>query len=175
MIRRDGTIAFRQIAEEKDDRLDSAQLLRIADDTLGTTGKAARSGYAVLTRLQLGVESAVAIGDSTGYGANVRLGLPTTRLGFAAVHVGYNTVHTVEAAGSAGLRVPLLADTAAVQLTVLGGSHGTAPFGAARLGLWLAWTPQWAVQLDGGASIERQFTDPAITFTLGVSRLISWR
>jgi hypothetical protein len=176
IIRRDGTIAYRKISEEKDDRLDAAGLLAIADRTLGSSGKSARTGYAALARLQLGIESDLSIGgNATSYGVRARFAFPSTRVGFAGIHVGYSTTGRVDTAGFAGLRVPLFGDTAAIQATVLGGLHDTTGYGGGRLGLWLAWTPAWAVQLDVGATAEIGSSEPALTFTFGVSRLISWR
>ena len=176
LIRRDGSIAYRMISEEKDDRLDSAQLLAIADRTLGTSGTSASGGYAALSRWQLGIESSIAIGDgATAYGAKARFAFPLVRTGLAGLHVGYDTTGTIESAVFAAFRVPLFADAAAIQLTALGGLHDTTLYGGARLGVWLAWTPAWAVQLDAGGTLETGSSkDRALTFTLGVSRLISW-
>jgi hypothetical protein len=171
VIRKDGTIAFRQIANEKDDRLDSAQLLAVVDRTLGTRGTAARGGYAAISRMQLGLESGAAFGeDVRAFGASVRFAMPLGRLAIAGARAGYSTLSTIDSGVFAGLRIPILADTAAIQLTAIGGLAKTTPYAAGQAGVWLAWTPTWGIHLDGGLTTER-----TVTITLGVSRLISWR
>ncbi len=170
VIRRDGTIAFRQISTEKDDRLDSAQLLAIVDRTLGTSGTSASAGYAAIDRMQLGLETGGAFAEDTNaVGVSARFVFPLTRIGFVGVRAGYSTSSTVDSSLVAGLRLPLLNDTAAIQVTAIGGLAKTTPYGGGQLGLWLAWTPTWSVHLDAGVT-----TVPALTVTLGVSRLISW-
>lgn len=171
VIRRDGSIAFRQIAKEKDDRLDSAHLLAIVDRTLGTSGKGASGGYAVLSRLQLGIETSAGYGDDRyTFGAAARFAVPLGRLAFAGLRAGYHTAHDVDASAIAGLRLPMFGDTSAIQLAAIGGFAKTTPYVGGQLGLWLAWTPTWGIHLDAGATTERE-----VTITLGLSRLISWR
>lgn len=171
VIRRDGAIAFRQIAREKDDRLDSAQLLAITDRTLGTSGRAARGGFPALSRLQLGVETSFAFdADIRAFGLSARMALPLARHVVAGLRAGVDTHHTFDTAAFAGLRLPFLGDTAAIELAAFGGLARTTLNAGGQLGLWFAWTPSVAFHLDAGATTERQ-----VVITLGVSRLISWR
>lgn len=171
VIRRDGTIAFRQIAREKDDRLDSGQLLAVVDRTLGTSGAAASSGYAALARMQLGIETNAAFGeDVRSFGALARVAVPLGRFAIAGLRAGYTTHVPFDGSLVAGLRLPFLGDTAALQVTAVGGLANATPYAGGQIGLWFAWSPLWGVHLDGGANTERQ-----AVVTLGISRMISWR
>lgn len=188
VIRRDGQIVFRQIAEAKDDRLTAAQLLATVDRTLGTTGGAsAETGYAVLERLQLRFE--------IGSGANeTSTDWRATAVASAAVMVPLHRYLLVgpslrfEARDASldldlavTLRAPILADAAALQLTALG---GYTPLGASgwnagvRAGAWVALDPRWALHLDAGGtvhSLEEAERPIDLTVTLGLSRLLQFR
>ncbi|MFN0249976.1 MAG: peroxiredoxin family protein [Kofleriaceae bacterium] len=171
VIRRDGTIAFRQISIAKDDRLDSSQLLAVIDRTLGTSGRAARGGYAAISRIQLGIESGAAFGeDVRAFTASLRFAMPLGRFAIAGVRAGYSTLSTIDSAVFAGVRIPIMADAAAIQIAAVGGLAKTTPYAGGQAGVWLAWTPTLGFHLDGAVTTERH-----VTFTLGISRLISWR
>jgi len=193
VIRRDGQIVFRQIASAKDDRLTAAQLLATIDRTLGAAAGApeARGGYAVLERMQL----RVALG---GGRAEVEATTPSHRpiavasasallplgrrflIGPSLRYERFDAPLDLDLA--LALRVPLLADAAALELIALG---GYTPWGAAdwnagvRGGLWVALDPWWALQLDAGVAAHRLGASTGstvdLTLTFGVSRLIELR
>ncbi len=189
VIRHDGQIVFRQIAEEKDDRLTAAQLLATVDRTLGLGADvpAARTGYAVLERLQLrfalggGRGDVVATEDRRTIAvASGSLLVPLGRRFLIGPSLRYETFDApLDLDVAVVLRAPILGDAAALELTVLG---GYTPWGAqdwnagVRAGAWVALDPRWALQLEAGASAHRlgaaagSTTDMTITF--GVSRLI---
>ena len=174
VIRRDGTIAFRQIATSKDDRLTAAQVLAEVDRTLGTHGAAGAAGYAAFDRTQLRVELG---GGSAGFTGAAAALVPLNRYLLVGPWLGANPRFQVDAA--VALRLPLLADTAAIEVI---GTAGASPWrdsnAAVRAGLWLAWTPTLAFHLDGGVTVERAAsgsTERAWFATVGVSRLIQLR
>jgi hypothetical protein len=200
VIRRDGTIAFRQIANAKDDRLSAAQLLAQLDRTLGVKpgAPAASSGYAVLQRLQLRVElggGRLQAGDGdwrTTVVAAAAAQLPLGRHLLVGPWIRYEPlVAPLDLDLAATLRAPILTDVAAVQLTLLGGytaiADDLAPTGwnaGARAGVWVALDPTWALSLDAGLMAHQlgsattaigddRTVDLSVTF--GVSRLIEIR
>lgn len=191
VIRRDGQIVFRQIAEAKDDRLTSAQLLATIDRTLGIAdgAPAARTGYAVLERAQLrvalgggradvddGGERSIAVASASALFPLGRRFLIGPALRVEPLDAPLDLDLAVV------MRFPILADAAALELTVLG---GYTPWGASdwnagvRGGAWVALNPSWAMQLEAGAAAHRLGSDSGSTvdwtITLGVSRLIELR
>lgn len=165
IVRKDGTIAFRQIAETKEDRLSVAQVLDAVDRTLGTTGIAASEGYAALDRTQLRVELG---GGGEGFHGTAAALVPWNR--YLLVGPWFGAEPKLEIDAALALRVPFLANTAAVELIgTVGSTLWRDENAAVRLGLWLAWTPSWAVQLDVGRSTHDWFG------TIGLSRLIQIR
>jgi hypothetical protein len=189
VIRRDGQIVFRQIASGKDDRLTAAELLAVIDRTLGVTAGApgARRGYAVLERLQLHVElGGGAIDDGEDRRTTIVAGaaaqLPVGRHLLVGPWIRYEPlVAPLDLDLALTLRAPILADAAAVQLTLLGGytaiSEDMRPRSwnaGLRAGVWVAVDPSWALRLDAGLMAHGDDTlDLAVTF--GVSRLIEIR
>ncbi len=190
VIRRDGQIVFRQIATAKDDRLTAAQLLATLDRTLGTGdgAPAARTGYAVLDRLQLRVALGGGRAERTSSSGEVPIAVASAS---ALVPLGRRfligpaiRVEPLDAPLDLDLavvmRFPILADAAALELTALG---GYTPWGATdwnagiRGGAWVALNPWWAMQLEAGASAHRLGGESTVdwTITLGVSRLIELR
>ncbi len=189
IIRRDGQIVFRQIANAKDDRLTAAQLIATIDRTLGTGdgAPAARTGYAVLDRLQLrsalgggraeveaGGQRAIAVASASALvplGRRFLIG-PAIRVEPLDAPLDLDLAIV--------MRFPILADAAALELTALG---GYTPWGATdwnagiRGGAWVALDPWWAMQLEAGASAHRLGRDSTMdwTITVGVSRLIELR
>ncbi len=174
IIKQDGTIVYRQVADAKDDRLTTAQLFETVDRTLGTRGVAAREGYATPDRLQLHLD--VGGGARTGDGAIATTDLavlvplaPELLLGgWIASDFG----RTVDLDLVAAIRYPLLHGTGAIQLSLTG---GWSPVGAgynlgARIGPWLAITPTWALHLDVGA-VERGTNQRDLVGTFGISWL----
>ena len=201
VIRRDGQIVFRQIANAKDDRLTAAQLLATIDRTLGTGdgAPAARTGYAVLDRLQLRFALGGGRGERTS-SSGVLLNPPrryteqtpiAVASASALVPLGRRfligpaiRVEPLDAPLdldlSVVMRFPILADAAALELTALGGytPWGSSDWNAGiRGGAWVALDPWWAMQLEAGASAHRLGGDSTVdwTITLGVSRLIELR
>ena len=190
VIRRDGQIVFRQIATAKDDRLTAAQLLATLDRTLGTGdgAPAARTGYAVLDRLQLRVALGGGRAERTSSSGEVPIAVASAS---ALVPLGRRfligpaiRVEPLDAPLDLDLavvmRFPILADAAALELTALG---GYTPWGATdwnagiRGGAWVALNPWWAMQLEAGVSAHRLGGESTVdwTITLGVSRLIELR
>ena len=189
VIRHDGQIVFRQIAEEKDDRLTAAQLLATVDRTLGVgaDAPAARTGYAVLERIQLRFALGGGRGDAadTDRRRTIAVGsgsllVPLGRRFLIGPSLRYESFDApLDLDVAVVLRAPILSDAAAFELTLLG---GYTPWGAEdwnagfRAGAWVALDPWWALQLEVGASAHRlgategSTTDMTITF--GVSRLI---
>jgi hypothetical protein len=187
VIRRDGQIVFRQIAEAKDDRLTAAQVLATIDRTLGITdgAPAARTGYAVLERAQL----RVALGGGRSDGerpiavASASALFPLGRRFLIGPAVRVEPLDApLDLDLAVVMRFPILADAAALELTALG---GYTPWGASdwnagvRGGAWVALDPWWAMQLEAGAAAHRLGSDAGSTvdwtITLGVSRLIELR
>ena len=186
VIRRDGQIVFRQIARTKDDRLTAAQLLATIDRTLGTGegAPAARTGYAVLDRLQLRFALGGGRADVDGGGersiavASASALIPLGRRFLIGPAIRVEPLDApLDLDLAVVMRFPILADAAALELTALG---GYTPWGATdwnagiRGGAWVALNPWWAMQLEAGASAHRLGADSTVdwTITLGVSRLI---
>jgi AhpC/TSA family protein len=173
IIRRDGTIAYRQIAEAKDDRLTTEQLFATIDRTLGTHGDAVRAGYATPERIQLHLDAGG--GGRTGDGAiataDLAVLVPVARQLALGGWLALGSEAVVDADVAAAVRYPLLHGTGAIQLTLTAGWSSTGPgynLGA-RVGPWIAISPTWALHLDVGA-IQRGDDHEAIA-TFGVSRL----
>jgi len=165
IVKADGAIAFRQIAEAKDDRLTAAQVLAEVDRALGTTGVAALAHTTALDRTQLRLEAG---GGSGGFHGGAAALVPLSRFGLVGPWLGAEPRFELDAA--LVLRLPLLHDTAAIELAGVAGSTPWRDANAsARLGVWLAWTPAWAFHLAGGISDRDAFA------TVGVSRLLPMR
>jgi len=190
IIRRDGQIVFRQIATAKDDRLTAAQLLATIDRTLGTGegAPAARTGFAVLDRLQLRFALGGGRADVDAGGTRsiaVATGsalLPLGRrflIGPALRYERFDAPLDLDLA--IAMRVPILADAAALELTALGGYtpwRATDWNAGVRAGAWVALNPWWAIQLEAGATAHRLGAEASTvdwTITFGVSRLIELR
>lgn len=192
LIRAGGTIAFRQIATAKDDRLTAAQLLEVVDRTLGTSGAGIDESYGVLQRWQV----RLAVGGGQGKrdviddiptawigSGNVAAAilLPVQRYLLAGVQVGASNLEA-NASAVLGVRLPFLHDTAAVELLGSVGHNAWVDEGGAswiaggRLGTWLAWTPRWAFTLDAGVEVRvgARESQPVVTGMLGVARLFEF-
>jgi hypothetical protein len=165
IVRADGTIAFRQIATTKDDRLTAAEVLAEVDRTLGTSGASAPEGYAALDRTQLRAELG---GGGNGVHGAVAALVPLNR--YVLVGPWFGAEPKLEIDAALALRLPILAGTAAIEVI---GTAGSTPWrdtnAAVRAGVWLAWTPSWAFHLDAGLSTHDAFA------TVGLSRLIQIR
>jgi len=184
VIRGDGQIAFRQVATSKDDRLTAAQVLGEVDRALGTHGPdAAGPGYAPLDRLQLRLDA--------GGGAIAGRGTATASLA-ALAPLGHHAVAgaliacepraaPLDVDAAIGLRLPMLADAGAIELTGIGGrslADATGWTAGGRVGLWFAVAPDWAIALDAGATAHRlgdADRSTELTVTLGIARLIRFR
>ncbi len=190
VIRPDGRIVFRQIATGKADRLTAADVVAAVDRGLGTGAgaPAVRSGYAVLERLQVRLDlggGAVRVADEWQASAVGSLAVlyPLGRRVLVGPWVRALQVDalSLDVAGALVLRQPILADAAALQLTVTGGwtpLGGDGANAAARLGAWVALNPAWALQLDVGAGALNVASDgraPELFATLGLTRLIELR
>lgn len=183
VIRKDGSIVFRQIAKSKDDRLTATQVLDAVDRALDTRGVAAPTSKHAIDRAQLRLETGagqIRIADrwqATGVSL-LTTHVPVTRY----VIAGAGLASEYREAGlslhsSLGLRLPLWNDIAAIQLSAEAGLPISAPgvYAGLRLGMWFAWTPRWAVHLDaatGAHDAGAQDQVPAWSTTFGVSRLL---
>ncbi len=191
VIRRDGRMVVRQIAETKDDRLTAEQLLATVDRTLGTGegAPAARQGYAVLHRMQLRLALGGGRADTDEGGkrsiavASASALLPLGRRFLIGPSLRYERFDApLDLDLAIAIRAPILADAAALELTALG---GYTPWGATdwnagvRAGAWVAVNPWWAVQLEAGVAAHRLGDEMGSTvdwtITFGVSRLIELR
>ena len=181
VIVRDGKIVFRQIATGKEDRLAAAQLLAQIDRSLGTTGGGARSGYAALERIHVRLDLGGGVDEATRATAGGSLAAlyPLHRYLLAGPWIRSDVRDgMLDLDGAIALRVPLLADTAAIHLTATGGYtviEATGANAAGRIGVWLALNPTWAVQIDAGYGARRLDADPfrEAFVTLGITRLVS--
>ncbi len=183
VIRRDGTVVFRQVATSKDDRITAAQVLAAADANLGTRGVEAARTVPALARAQLRFEAGagqIRVADtwkSTGV-ASLTVHVPLTRYVIAGTGVATasNEAHAT-LVSSLGLRLPILGDIGAIQLSAVAGLPIEAPgvYTGVQLGMWFAWTPRWAVHADVAAGTHDTGSvdpRPAWFATFGVSRLL---
>ena len=185
VIRRGRGIVFRQVAKSKDDRLTAQQVLAAVDRSLGTSGVVAPITKPALERVQLRLE--------TGAG-QIRLDnrwrptgvtmltvtVPLSRylLAGAGVASEYREArlwaHTM-----LGFRIPLWADIGALHVMAEAGLPGRAPgvYAGLRLGMWFAWTPRWAIEVDVSAGAHDAGAEdqlPSWKATFGVSRLLAF-
>lgn len=169
VIIKDGAIAYRQIAETKDDRLSAAQVLAKVDETFGTHGEGVAGGYQALERTQVRVEG----GGGTSVHAAAAVLWP---IGTYVVAGPWLETDRGNAAIDAalGLRLPLLAGTAAIELFGMAGSTLWRDYNyGGEAGLWVAWTPRFAFHLDGGVRWSGDTTVERSWFvTAGVSWLL---
>jgi len=168
ITRADGTIAFRQIAETKDDRLSAAQVLAEVDRTLGTHGDGVAGGYQALARTQLRVEA----GGGTSLHAAASVLWPLAR--YVVVGPWLETDRgNLGVDAALGLRLPLLADTAAIEAFAIGGSTLWRDYNyGGEVGLWVAWTPRFGFHLDGGVRWTRD--DAGTSHSWFVTAGVSW-
>ena len=170
IIRRDGTVAFRQIAEAKYDRLTTEQLFATIDRTLGRSGAAAMHGYGVLERVQVRADV------ETAKVGSLAVVLPLARQLAVGPMVGAHTSGAIDLDLAAVARAPLFNDTAALQLAVTAGPtvNGANAWNlGARAGVWLAVTPRWGVNVDLGARMNG-LEEVDLFATLGFGVLLAW-
>jgi hypothetical protein len=184
IIKRDGTVVFRQVATSKDDRLTTAQVLAAADANLGTRGTDAEPVTPALARAQLRLEAGAGRirnadrWETTGV-ASLTVQVPLTR--YLVAGTGFATEAReakFSVVGSLGARLPILGDIGALQLSAVSGLPVSGPgvYTGLQLGAWFAWTPRWAVHFDVSAgahdtgSVDQL---PAWFVTLGISRLLA--
>ncbi len=181
VIRRDGAIAFRQIASSKDDRLTARELLEAIDRSLGTAGELVDNMQPAFYRAQLRGEvggARIRVGGQwdTTLITQVSISVPLNRYLIAGTGLATSDT-TASLRGSLGVRLPLVADIAALQLSAETGLPITAPgiYAGIRGGLWYAHTPRWAFNLeaaigvyDAGAGDQQ----PGWATTFGVARLL---
>lgn len=180
IVRKDGTIVYRQVATTKDDRLTSAELLATIDRTLGTRGPDASHGYAVYERAQIhldgggGVEHARDAGTSGTAMFSAAVLFPLAR----PLLVGpwfESTIDAQHAAVAVVGRIPLIHDTGAIHVTTtLGYSTADLWTAGVRIGPWVALTPSWALHLDLGGQLSG-FARRDVFATFGVSYLLGPR
>lgn len=166
IVRPDRTIAFRQIAEDKADRLTAPQLAATLDRTFATTGPGARHitplDYAQLRAdLGGGIDS-----GPTGFAALSAL-TPINR--HALIGLSADTRGDLD--GEFDLRAPVFGDASAVELGFRAGD-GRHANGAARAAWWFALSPSLGAQL--GVQYDVRADTRALTVTLGVSRILHW-
>lgn len=183
VIRRDGAIVFRQIAKTKDDRLSARQVLEAVDRTLGTTGELAETRYPALERAHLRLETGagqIRIADAWKPTGVARLGItvPLQRYLVAGTAIASEYREgALSLQGSIGVRLPIFADIAALQLSGETGLPISAPgvYVGGRLGIWFAWTPRWAISIDGAFGVNDAGADDALpswSLSFGVARLL---
>jgi hypothetical protein len=174
VIRRDGHVAFRQVATSKDDRLTAPELIGVLDRTLATTGPVARR-VTPLAQTQLRAEAGVEVDKDRGVHGIGALSL-LVPLGDHLVVGPWLAVDTrvdhVDVAGVAMLRAPLLGDAAAFALGAIAGyATGTASAVLApRTELWFATSPTTAFDIAGSFELRRDVRDAVVTF--GFSHLL---
>jgi len=179
VIRRDGEIVFRQIATAKDDRLTAAEVVAVVDRTLAVVGPAVAEDYAAIDRIQLRVEAGAAAlrteatYRATGFGA-LAVVVPIKRYLLAGAAARLEARERIfQLDGLVGARLPILGDIGAIQLAGVVGAplaNADGPYFGARVGVWYAATPSWALQLDLGAGT---WTDDRELFaTFGIARLL---
>lgn len=180
IIRKDGTIVYRQVASTKDDRLTSAQLLATIDRTLGTSGAAATGGYAVYERTQLHLDGGGGVEHERDAGASGTAMISASVLFPLArpLLVGPWFESTIEAQHvdlAVVGRIPLLHDTGALHVTTTAGYSTVGTWNAGlRVGPWVALTPSWALHLDLGAQLSG-FARRDVFATFGLSYLLGPR
>lgn len=182
VIKRDGTIVFRQVATSKDDRLTAKQLLDAVDRSLGTKGSYVEIFRPALTRMQLRSEMGVGqirypATSYTGIAGNGSIVVPLNRYLIAGTAIAAIDVN-MSVRGSLGLRLPFLHDIAALELSAESGLPVLGEVGVyagVRAGLWYASSPRFAYTLaatfgayDAGA-VEQL---PGWTATFGVAYLL---
>jgi len=184
IIGRDGRIVFRQVASAKDDRMPAAELLATLDRTLGTSGPAvAPAGYAAIDRAQLRVAlgggGVHAAGETHGTVVGSIAGLyPLGRHVLIGPWLGFEPREApLDLDAAIVVRLPIWANAGALELKAVGGwtpwqdAGGNA---SARLGLWFAMSPRWALQLDVGIAEHGLGQTPhstEVSTSLGVMRL----
>ena len=178
IIRRDGTLAYRQVADTKYDRLTAPQLFAEIDRALGTSGAAAETSYAAFERWQLHVDAGGGVRDRGGASGaaagDLALLAPVSRQLLLGGWIATDFAHVLDLDVSATVRVPLIHDAGAIHIT---GTTGWSPYGAApwnagvRVGPWVAITPRWALHLDLGGSLHGLAQRDAFA-TIGFSSLI---
>lgn len=203
VVARGGAIVFRQIANSKDDRISTADLLAVIDDKIvGHKGIiAVDDSFAAIRRYQLSVEAGIGVGSKVttasertatlATGATVGLAVPVARnlllgaqLRGAANVISSNTTATVSLGARATLRLPFWHDLGAWHLSVSGGPELFAPqanskfYTAAQVQAWFAVQPSLAIQLGVDLTSHwRGFdTSDAIhagVFTVGFAHLFA--
>ena len=181
IVRRDGSIVFRQVATAKDDRLSAAELLATIDRTLGTSGSGVRHGYAAFERVQIRVDGGGGVrrDDSTHGVATAELAVlvPLARQLVIGPWISTDVTSITGVDVAIAGRIPLLHDTGAIQITTTMGwsPRSDAAWNAGvRVGPWLAVTPSWAVHLDVGGTL-RGLREREALATLGLSYSIGPR
>jgi hypothetical protein len=176
IVRSDGKIVYRQVASTKDDRIPAPEILATADRVLGTSGSRPKPATPAIDRLQLRLDAGVTrVGGSVGFIFGPGVYLPIARYfiaGLEARHADSGDLYLRQLAGGvAGVRLPIYGDIAALQVLGMFGWAGLAEDGfyaGGRAGVWFAWTPTWALQLEAGM-LAKPAADVTVTF--GVTRL----
>jgi hypothetical protein len=182
VIRKGGSIAFRQIARTADDRLTTADVFAAVDRSLGTTGAAAARGYHPLERLQLRVDGGIAGSDGRYSPTGTVAALAPLGRYLVAGPWLRGTRDDLDVDAALGVRVPILGGFVAVQLIGTAGwtvaSRGdTGLTAGGRVGAWYAFRPWWSMQLEVGAVAHRLDGDRATEWnaTFGIARLFRIR
>ena len=191
LIRRDHTIAYRKISDEKSDRLGARETLAIIDDLLGAPKTAAElhGGYTPTERLQVRLGfGGGAIKLSDGWHGDGRASLDALLPLDRHFLVGAGVTQSIGAGanvfdldGALAARAPLLHDLGAVQLVVRGGRSVGDLAGwnvSARVGLGFTITPSWAAELAVETTTRWiGASNPAIDVdaTLAITRLLQFK
>lgn len=175
IVRTDGSIAHRQIATGKADRLSTAALLALLDGD-GSSGPAMRGGYAPLDRIALGVDLAGGFGESGAVATlGTRLDVPLSRHLLLGARAEFEaTTARMVLAGAVTGRLPIWADLGTLSLGVRGGRAVvdlTGWHAAARAAMGFALRPSWGIEVGLDVGAYRLGDDVAWEATAGVSLL----
>ncbi len=184
VLRADGSVAFRQIGEGKDDRLDAAAILAVVDREFGkpADAPALHGGYGTLERVQIGLGVGGGVADDRAVVRATALGLyPLHRYLLAGAMIdGEARSGWLTFDGALGARLPITGDEGALGLTLRAGRTVGELAGwhlAGRGSMSFAPGPNWAFELAVEAGVHRVGEDPTLELsaTLGVTRLIRIR
>jgi hypothetical protein len=194
LIARGGAIVFRQIATSKDDRLPTAELLRIIDHHIASGSQRSESvridqSFAAINRWQLGIDLAVGVGKPSQLASDMSIvaQMPLHRNVMIGAEIN-GTVRPLVGTGAASigsgvtLRLPFWNDLAAAQLIGTAGidvatiSNDSKYFTKGRTQLWFAVRPNWAILL--GLAFDVHYARRAVvssdaTLSIGITRLMT--
>jgi hypothetical protein len=184
IIGADGRIVFRQVATAKDDRMTAAEVIDTVDRTLGTSGRAADTGYVTMERMQNRGDNGIGeVIENHQRRVTVFLNrgvlVPVNRYLMVGPWLAVEPRQApLDVDFAAMLRAPFFGDICAFELIATG---GWTPFEVSgwnagiRGGFFYAMSPTTAFVLDVGYSLHRFLDsdrDPAAFVTFGFTKLL---